>query len=412
MNMKLQIKIFSCTLLLFTLVLVGCSAKVPKSEEKAFENWSVVEEAGKDQTVTILMWGGNEMCNAYMDNTVAASLKEKYNITLKRVPMNPPEYLNKLINEKSAGQDIGTADLLWINAENFSTANQGSLLWGPFDYLLPQLNSVYDINSDDIVMDTGIKIEGKEAIWGRAQLIITTDSERVVSPPKSYKELLVWAKENPGRFTYPKLPDDFVGSVFVRSALYELTAGDDFSGDMTEEEFREKAMPVIDYFKELKPYLWREGTAYPASQAQLDELFRNKEVDFTMGFELGKTAGLVNSGAYPPTAYGYVFDTGTIGNSHYLAIPFNSPNKAAALLTIDLLQSPEFQIEKFKPDVWGDMPAFDTAKLTMEQKEQLAEIEKTVFPTPLEELYAKRLPELKAQYINWMETMWLESMVN
>jgi putative spermidine/putrescine transport system substrate-binding protein len=410
--MKLKTIVLSILLILNIFVISACSEKSLNIENTAFENWSQVEASGKNQTVTILMWGGNEMINTYMDNTVSAALKEKYNITLKRVPMNPPEYLNKLINEKSAGQTTGTADIIWINAENFSTAKQGNLLWGPFDYLLPQLNEVYDMNAGDITMDTGIAIEGKEAIWGRAQLIITTDSERVSDPPKSYEELLLWAKENPGRFTYPKLPDDFVGSVFVRSALYELTGQDDFSFDMTEEEFREKAKPVIDYFKELKPYLWREGTAYPASQVQLDELFRNNEVDFTMGFELGKTAGLVNSGAYPSTAYGYVFDTGTIGNAHYLAIPFNSPNKASALLTIDLLQSPEFQLEKFKPDVWGDMPAFDTTKLTMEEKDQLAEIEKTVFPTSLGELYTKRLPELKAQYINWMETMWLESMVN
>ncbi len=412
--MKISAKSLLSLLLAWVIILGGCAAKAPvkPDEPGTFKDWTAVEAAGKGKTVTILMWGGNDMINTYMDTGIATQLKEKYDITLVRVPMNPPEYLNKLLNEKNAKQDAGTADLLWINAENFRTAQQGGLLWGPYDQLLPNVNKIYDLNAGDLKTDTGIPIEGMEAIWGRAQLVITTDGSRVSMPPKSYKELLVWAKEHPGRFTYPKLPDDFVGSAFVRGALYELTGQKDFNRDLTEAEFRKLAEPVTAYFKELKPYLWREGTAYPASQAQLDELFRNNEVDFTMGFELGKTAGLVASGTYPTSAYGYVFDTGTIGNAHYLAVPFNAPEKAAALLTIDLLQSPENQLEKFKPEVWGDMPAFDAGKLSAPQKEALSTIEKTVFPVPLEELFMKRLPELRAQYIDWMETLWMEAVVN
>lgn len=412
--MKISTKSLLSLLFAGVLVLGGCTAKTPENpaEPATFKDWAAVEAAGKGKTVTILMWGGNDMINTYMDTGIAAQLKDKYDITLVRVPMNPPEYLNKLMNEKNAKQNTGTADLLWINAENFRTAQQGGLLWGPYDQLLPYVNTVYDLNAGDLKTDTGIPIEGMEAIWGRAQLVITTDESRVSVPPKSYQELLAWAKAHPGRFTYPKLPDDFVGSAFVRGALYELTGQKDFNRDMTEAEFKKLAEPVTAYFKELKPYLWREGTAYPASQAQLDELFRNNEVDFTMGFELGKTAGLVASGTYPASAYGYVFDTGTIGNAHYLAVPFNAPEKAAALLTIDLLQSPENQLEKFKPEVWGDMPAFDAGKLSAPQKEALGVIEKTVFPIPLEELYTKRLPELRAQYIDWMETLWMEAVGN
>jgi len=55
------------------------------------------------------------------------------------------------------------------------------------------------------------------------QLVITYDSAAVKNPPKTYKELREWVKQNPGKFTYPRLPDDFVGSAFVRNAFYELT---------------------------------------------------------------------------------------------------------------------------------------------------------------------------------------------
>ncbi|MDK9711315.1 ABC transporter substrate-binding protein [Acidaminobacter sp.] len=393
--------------------LVGCGQATPAAEEAdqtaaVFASWSEVEEAGRDQTVTILMWGGNELVNTYMDTTVSSYLKETYNITLNRVPMNPPDYLSLLLNEKTAGVAEGSADLLWINAENFRTAKEGGLLWGPYDQLLENQTKYYETSAGDLNSDSGIPIEGMEAIWGRAQLVLTTDTARVEAPPKSYKALLEWAKANPGRFTYPNPMEDFAGSAFVRSALYELTGESDWSADLTEEAFKEKAQPVFDYFNELKPYLWREGTVYPSSQAQLDELFKNNEVDFTIGFELGKTAGQVAAGAYPETAEAYVFDTGTIGNAHYLAVPFNAPQKAAALLTINALQSPELQLEKFKPAVWGDMPAFDAAALSEEEQAALKAIEAEVFPMPLEALAERRLPELKAVYIDWIEMLWSE----
>lgn len=386
----------------------ACSPHQRDTSNLTFDHWQEVEDSGRDQEVTILMWGGNAMINTYMDQILGPALESMYNIRLNRVPMNAPDYLNKLILEKNGKINQGNADLVWINAENFRTAQQGDLLWGPFTDLLPNNASFNDLEAHDLKEDTGIAIQGMEALWGRAQLVLTTDSTRLTTPPKSYGGLLAWAKENPGRFTYPQLPDDFVGSAFVRGALYELHDQEDFSGDYTEEAFKALMVPVLDYFQDLHPYLWRQGQAFPKSQAQLDDLFLNGEVDFTMGFELGKTAGMVQSGLYPDSAYSYIFETGSIGNAHYLAIPFNAPQKAAALLTIDLLQSPDLQLKKFDPKVWGDMPALAPDKLSKEDMEKLLDLESQVFTSPLSQVYQRRLPELKAQYIDWAKESWVD----
>ncbi len=401
-------------LLLTTALLAGCSPqKESTTQESGISSWQEALEEGRGQEVTILMWGGNEDVNKYMDGYVSSSLKEKYGITLKRVPMNAPEFMSKLLNEKKAGLEEGTADLLWINAENFRTAKEAGILWGPFTHMLSNLNQYYDLQASDLIYDTGIPIEGYEAIWGRAQLVLTYDSRYIQEPPKSFKELLEWVKENPGKFTYPKLPDDFAGVAFVRTAYYELTGeADIFQQEMTKEKFLEISSPVMAYFEEMKPYLWREGRAYPATQAQQDELFKNGEVYLTMGFEIGKTAGMVEKGAYPETARAYVLDTGTIGNSHYLAIPYNSPQKAAALLVIDFLQSLEAQTEKLKPEVWGDMPAFDAIKLSEDHVLQLEMDTKSPASISMEELTAKRLPEMKSQYIDWIKELWVEEIGN
>ncbi len=66
----------------------------------SYTSWEEVVDAGSDKEVTILMWGGNEGINQYMDTFVADNLKEQYGIILNRVPMGAGDYLNKLINEK------------------------------------------------------------------------------------------------------------------------------------------------------------------------------------------------------------------------------------------------------------------------------------------------------------------------
>ncbi|MGV8905960.1 MAG: ABC transporter substrate-binding protein [Acetobacterium sp.] len=373
-----------------------------------FKNWDDVIGAGGNQEVTILMWGGNESINQYMDEYVAKNMTELYGITLKRVPMNAPDYLAKLINEKKSNLNNGTADLLWINAENFSTAKEAGLLAGPFTQLLPNLNQYYDLKAADLNSDSGIPIEGYEGIWGRAQLVITYDSAVVENPPKTYEELLVWVKQNPGKFTYPRLPDDFVGSAFVRNAFYELTGESEiFQHEMTEEGFQKMAQPVSAYFQELNPYLWNKGQSFPATQEQLDALFKNGEVDMTIGFEVGKTPGLVAAKVYPDTVKTYVLDTGTIGNAHYLAIPFNAPNQAAALLVVDFLESPEAQIEKMKSEVWGDMPGLDLSKLSQTQQDSLHKVEVNSGALSLKELTDKRLPEMKSDYIDRIKNLWV-----
>ena len=394
------------------LMFAGCNVQQPKGDiplNPQFSTWDEVKKQGQGQDVTIFMWGGNENINRYMDTFVAANVKKMYGINLKRVPMNAPEFVAKIVNEKKSGLQVGTADLLWINGENFRKTKQAGLLWGPYTHLLPNLKQSYDSSAPDMNYDTGIEIAGMEGIFGRAQLVFTYDEAVVALPPKSFQELLVWAKKNPGKMTYPKLPDDFAGVAFVRTAYYELTGQKDiFQQELTKEQFVELSRPVVAYFKELNPYLWHAGKAYPANQAQQDELFKNKEIAMTMGFEVGKTPGLIAKGVYPRTVKTFVFTTGTIGNSHYLAVPFNAPHKAAALLVMDFLESPEAQLEKFKPAVWGDMPAFDVQKLSSEDKVRLTKIEETSGTISLQELGSHRLPEMRAEQIDWIKEIWVQ----
>ena len=399
-------------ILLAAFLFAGCTSPALESQADSLqpETWEEVAVLGEGTTVTIVMWGGNEQVNRYMDETVAPALQDKHQLTLRRVPMNAPEFMAKFINEKRGGVNPGTVDLVWINGENFRTAKEGDLLWGPFTHLLPNQQAFFDPDASDIHMDTGVPIDGYEALWGRAQLVMAYDRAMITEPPQSYRELLAWAEENPGMLTYPNPVDDFAGAAFIRSAYYELTGltDEELTREMSYEELLEISQPVIDYFLRLQPHLWRQGKAYPASQAQLDDFFRNGETAFSMGFEVGKVLGLIEEGVFPETVETLIFESGSIGGSHYLAVPFNAPEKAGALLAIDFLQSPEAQLEKYRPEVWGDMPAIDPSRLSASQQQQLEAIDMQPGMPSLESLAATRVPEMHALTIDWIKEIWQE----
>ena len=98
------------TVMAFSLTACGNSAKTEKADNKetkqtteAVEDMSFDEmvDAAKGTTVTFYGWGGDDSLNDWLDNYYAPRLKEKYDITLERVPMDIDAILSQLSGEIS-----------------------------------------------------------------------------------------------------------------------------------------------------------------------------------------------------------------------------------------------------------------------------------------------------------------------
>lgn len=406
----------SCILLALLLILAGCSSSgqpVKKENNLLEQNWADIEKLASGTTVNFYMWGGDERINGWVDNFVTDALQKNFNLKVNRVPMDAAEFINKLLGEKQVNKAQGSIDLLWINGENFRTARQADLLWGPFAEKIPNFNKYVDKEAPDVAFDFGFPVEGYEVPYGKAQFVFAYDTQRVENPPKSNAELLTWVKEHPGRFTYPELPD-FTGSVFVRNLMYELCGGYEafpFVEEVDKEKLAKQLVPLWDYLNEIEPYLWREGKTYPAQLAVLDQLFADGEVDFTMTYHPARTSGLIDQGLLPDTVRTFVWDKGTIGNTHFVAIPFNAPNKAGALVLANFLMSPEAQLSKYEPQQWGDMLALDINKLEPQYVKKLNKIDVGIATLSSAELAEHRLPEISAAYIPVIEELWKENVV-
>lgn len=372
-----------------------------------FADWDAILEAAQGQTVNFYMWGGSDLINSWVTGYVADTVQERYGVTVNMVPVaDSPEYVNKVLGEQQAGRDEdGSVDLVWINGENYRTMRQADLLYGPFAEYLP--NSIY-VNWDDpsVANDFGLGVDGYESPYGKAQFVMIYDSAKVENPPTTVDGLLEWIEQNPGLFTYPA-PPDFTGSAFVRHICYDAVGGyEALLGEFDQVLFDETLPDCWEVLNQIEPFLWREGETYPESHTRHQELFANGEVYFDMAYNPAEASSLVENGRYPETTRTFVFEEGTIANTHYVAIPYNSPNKAAAMVVANFLLSPEAQLSKAQPENWGDLPVLDPALMNAEDQAAFAAIPRGVATLSTEALAENRLPELQAPWLTAIEQGW------
>ena len=407
MNQALKCVLLASSL---SLVPIASHADTADGESLIGKSWDDVTAMARGGEVNWFLWGGSDNINQYVSEFVGGILKDEYGVTLNRVGLSDTvEAVNIVLGEKESGVlDKGSVDMIWVNGENFRTMKQGDLAFCGYLDTLPN-NALVDWDNPSIANDFGVPVDGCEVPWSKTQFAFAYDTARTDTPPKTIAELLEWAKANPGKFTYPA-PPDFNGSVFVRHVFYHAAGGvDKLLGDFDQATYDEVAKKTWDILNDLEPSLWRDGKTYPASVAAMEQLYANSEVDLTFNYEPAGVGLKIEDGTFPPTTQGYGLSDGTIGNTNYTIIPFNSPNKAAALVLQNVLLSGEAQLQKAMPDVWGAKTAIEVSRTSDEIQAKFSEIKAHPNVVPAAELAKAALPELQASWISAIEKGWLEN---
>ncbi|RDY26343.1 ABC transporter substrate-binding protein [Romboutsia weinsteinii] len=396
-------RLLSMLCIILTISLVGCSKPSTTEEINVLESsYEEILESAKGSTVNFYGYGGDEVMNKWFDSYVVKQMKERYDITVKRVGMNIDEILNQLISEKQANSDKGVIDLIWINGENFKTAKENDLLFGPFVDKLPNYQNYVDGNSDDVTTDFGTDVDGMEAPWGKAQFAVAVNSDKIKQHITDTKSLLEVLKENPGKFTYPALPD-FTSSAFVRNVIYDIVGYENVAELPEDEEVVKKAIqPAMDYLNEIKPYLWNQGKTYPATTSQLDNMYSDNEVYFTMTYSPNSFLGRIESGEFSKATKIIEFNSGNLSNTHFLAVAQNSQNKAGAMVLADFLMSIDAQGSKTDSNNWGDATVLDMNKVPADEKSKFSERSIVI---------ENAVPELSAGMVPIIEKIWTQEVL-
>ncbi|MEG2786237.1 MAG: ABC transporter substrate-binding protein [Romboutsia sp.] len=392
-------KIIALVITLSLVFLVGCSSNDSyQSSDTLSKGYKNIESSAKGSTVNFYGWGGNEVFNKWFDTYVIPNMKEKYDITVKRVGMDIDTIMNKLISEKQVKNTKGNIDVIWINGENFKVAKDNNLLFGPFTDKIENYEKYVDTKSKDITTDFGTSVDNMESPWGKASFSVVKNSDKINSTIVDAKSLKKAIVNNPGKFTYPA-PPDFTGSAFVRNIIYDIVGYEKIANlPENEEKVKEAIKPAIDYLNEIKPYLWNEGKTYPATIAQLDNMYSDNEVYFSMSYAPNEVKGKIESGEFSKNTQFINFDKGNISNTHFLAIPENSKNKEGSMVLINYLTSIDAQSSKSNPKNWGDMTILDLNKIPKEDKSKFK------YSVDIK----TQIPEIKASLVPIIEKIWMD----
>lgn len=366
-------------------------------------NWKSVEEAARGQTVYFNAWGGAQNINDYI-RWAADQVQEKYGVTVNHTKLDDTaNAVSAVVAAKAAGVDEGgEIDLIWINGENFvNMKKQGLLLEAGWAQKLPNWQFVDWKNKPTILTDFTEPTDGQESPWGMAKMVFFHDTARNIEMPDSFAELVAWTVKNPGRFTYPS-PPDFVGSSFLKQALIETVADKEvLQKPVDEASFEKTVEPFFTALDTMHKNLWRSGATFPKNKEAHRQLLADNEVDIAFAFSPAEASNAIANNELPGTVRSFVFSGGTLGNTHFVAIPYNAAAKEGALVFANFLISPEAQLRKQDPQIWGDPTVLDTTSLTQEMQDKFDNLDLGIATLKPSELG----PSFNEPHASWMERL-------
>jgi putative thiamine transport system substrate-binding protein len=365
------------------------------------KEWHAVEQLAKNHAVYFHAWGGDPQINSYIQ-WLAKRVKQEYDIQLQHVKLtDTSEAVSRVLAEKSAdNHQQGQVDLVWINGENFASMAKYQLLAQGWVAQLPNFSLTNPSENEAMTRDFGLPTQGMEAPWGQASLTFyytpiiarnqssTTDkssnAENLATPavsyqnsirhaPKNIKQLLTWAKKNPGRFTYPK-PPDFLSLSFLKYAL--ITLNQDQSEQVKSTLYQavtpqsqDNLLPALwSFLDELHPNLWHQGQYFAASGTALQRLVGDGEINLGFTFAAAQIPASVDRYNLPENTRSFVMEDGSLSNIHFVAIPYNAANHNAAKVVANFMLSVEAQAKKQQATMWGDSTVLDVSQLSQQQQ--------------------------------------------
>jgi putative thiamine transport system substrate-binding protein len=387
--------------------LLGALALVFAAPAGAAEAWDEILAKARGKEVYWNAWAGDPSVNAYIA-WAAAEVSRRYGITLVHVKIgDTAEAVSRILAEAAAGRASGgSIDLVWINGENFAALKESGLLYGPFAERLPNFRLIDTGAKPTALIDATVATEGYEAPWGAAQFVMIVEGARLADPPATVLGLLDWAQAHPGRLTYP-LPPDFIGTTFLKQALLELSpkARDWVQEPVKEARFAEVTAPLWDYLDALHPHLWRGGKSFPQNGPAARRLLADGEIDIAFSFNPAEASAAIAQGLLPETVRTVAFASGSIGNSHFLAIPNNASEPEAAMAVADFLLSPEAQARKQDPAVWGDFTVLAIDRLEPDDRKRFTSLPLGAATLPPEKL-GRAFPEPHPSWTLRLEQEW------
>lgn len=383
-----------------TALLIVCCADVGAQENRHESLYA----AARGHTVYFNAWGGDPSINRYIA-WVAERVEREHGVTLKHVKVGDiSEAVLRIRAEHAAGRNAeGSIDLLWINGENFAALKRADLLYGPWAHDAPGAKNV-DWQSQTIARDGNLQTQGYEMPWGASALTFFYDSAQVTRAPRTPDALLAAIEDQPGRFSYPQ-PPAFVGSAFLKQLLILLAEDRERLQQPVGPDFDAVTTPLWQWLDRAHAAMWRGGRLFPRSGPAQRDLLALGELDWMLSYNPAEASRAITQGELQISMRGVQMEDGALANSHFVAIPYNSSAKQAAIVVASFLISAEAQARKADEQNWGDTTILDLTRLSTTQQ---AHFDAALRGPATPPASTPRLSEPHPSWTDALERAWLE----
>lgn len=364
------------------------SADVSPSE------WQLMLDSSKNTTLNVYYDYTDPVAKAWMESNMVPYMETTLGVKVVLNALNYSEMLASLKDEKLNEISLGKADLILLSKKGFKDLKSAEVLYGPFANKLPNVAMNQVAESYENTWLDGVTTDNMAVQLGKSQLVLFYDEDVMEQPPASLSDLKAYVKANPGKFSFPSL-DTLEGQAFVNTLAASLCDQKKlYEGNLKPAELNALFAPVAAFLKEIKPSMYMEGKVRPKDVAEMDRLFKEGQLAFSMSLNQNKVTQMVKDEKFPDGAKAYVLSSGTTGFGQYAVIPFNSSNKSGAMTVLNAFLTGEIQGDKYDPKNWGNLPSVDPMKMEKTEADQILKI--TVKRTAVKEadLSAARLPQV------------------
>jgi putative spermidine/putrescine transport system substrate-binding protein len=290
----------------------------------------------QDQLVAAAKSGGGLVFSAWWGEEywklAAAQFTKQYGIEARILLGN--NAIDKILAEKD--REIGTIDVQLIGGADVKTSIDAGLWYGPVFAALPDHGQ---IDAKLATVQEGVQTGGYLVPMYRNQTGILYDPDKVPTPPQTWAEFAAWVTANPKGFAYPDPNKGGTGQAFVQAVIANLTGGlDKYAGDTTVDPTKIANWNLAwDWLNANNPNM-----NVTLSNGEDADLFNQGAATMVMAWDDDSQAGLAN-GTLPKRTKMYIPQFGLSGGGDSAGVVKNAPNKAAAILFLEWLTSPDIQ---------------------------------------------------------------------
>ena len=299
----------------------------------------LVAQAKTEGEVVFSAWWGEEFWKE-----VAKQFTAKYGIEARILLGN--NAIDKILAEKD--REIGTIDVQLIGGQDVKTSIDAGLWYGP---VFPTLQSHDKLDQKLAAVQEGVQTGGYLVPIYRNQVGFLYDPDRVASPPQTWDEFVAWVSANPKGFAYPDPNKGGSGQGFVQAVITSLTGGlDKYTGDTSVDPAKVANWNLAwDWLKANNPKM-----NVTLSNSEDIDLLNQGAATIVSAWDDDSQAAITN-GTLFKRAKMYIPAFGLPGGGDTAGVVKNAPDKAAALLFLDFLTTPE--IQQLMNKTVGSIPA-------------------------------------------------------